>query len=274
MRRFSMVGLIAMLALLVGCEYWVEVPAGYIGKIITPKGWADEVHESGSEDIGEPVGNEPASRMVLLEVTSNTVKESFSAGVVGKSGQKSEDHRIMIGNAPIAVDVRIRVMVPEKQAVRDDIYTQVTPRNTRTKRVQIITAQMIYDKFAKQDVRSGTRAILCGDYHKFEDINKDMKKANAKLYVMVQDLFKRNSVPLILQNVSISNVKPDETVWKAENQNKAAMAQVKVIREIGKELRKNPDYLTFMKWEKLSEMNAKGVSITIIDGKPGGIVVR
>lgn len=52
------------------------------------------------------------------------------------------------------------------------------------------------------------------------------------------------------------------------------MAQVNVIREIGKELRKNPDYLTFMKWEKLSEMNAKGVAITIIDGQPGGVVVR
>lgn len=264
MRRFATLAIILVAATLVGCEYWVEIPAGHIGKVLTPKGWDKRIYEAGSFDIKEPVGNEPASRMVLLEVTSATVKEAFAAG--------KEDHRIIIGKVPIAVDVYIRAIVPEDEQIRNDIYVQVTPAETGKKRVQTITVQKIYNQFAAMDVRSGIRAIF-NKYKSFEDINLNLEEANQKLGVMVVENFKKSGVPLVVQNVQISNVKPDQTVWEAENRNAAALAQVNVIKQIGAEIKKNPGYLQFKKWETLEKMNKDGVSITIIDGQPGGIVV-
>ena len=55
----------------------VNIPAGFVGKMLTPTGWQDKWLEAGQVDLGVKNSNGTYNTLVLLEVTSTTVKESF-----------------------------------------------------------------------------------------------------------------------------------------------------------------------------------------------------
>lgn len=255
----------------IGCSNdFREIPAGYVGKILTPTGWQKETREAGQVDIKPRNSDGSYSTLVLLEATSTVVKESF--GQVNEA--QKEDHRILINKTPVTVDVYIRLMVPAEDKYRNAVYSQITPENAGD-RVSKITVQRIYNQFAQMDVRSGTRAVL----QKYNDvywITSNLDSINMKLGAMVIETFKKNGVPLFVQNVTVSNVKVDESIWVAENQKAAALSQVEAINKIGAALRANPEYMIFKKYDTYKDLANSGKvgNFTIIEGNPGGIVVK
>ena len=268
--RFAIPMMLMMfMFLFAGCSNnWQSIPAGYVGKVLTPNGWQKDIREAGSIDLGSPSFGDPSNILVLLEATSTTAKESFMA-----AGDNGEDHRIIIGKTPITVDVYVRMMVPEDPAARNNVFAQITPAVVKgNEYVNAIDVQMIYDRFARMDVRSGIRAILSRK-KSFEEINMNIDGINKELGAMVIEQFKKSGVPLTLQNVQLSNVKPDATIWQAENANAAAIAQVEQIEKVGKALRDNPGFLAFKKYETYEKISSKIGTFTIIEGAPGGVVV-
>jgi hypothetical protein len=106
---------------------------------------------------------------------------------------------------------------------------------------------------------------------------QNMDIMNDKLTKVVITLFEKNGVPLLVQNVSISNVKPDKAIWDAENAKFAAMAQVATIDSVGAALRRNPAYAVFKRfdtYENIAKNNKGNIQFTIIDGQPAGVVVN
>jgi hypothetical protein len=263
MRAFLIV--IVVTAFFVGCTNdFREIPAGYVGKKLTPTGWDKGIIEAGQVDIGVKRSDGSYTTLVLLEATSISEKESFTTG--------TEDHRILIGKTPVSVDVYVRMVVPVDIDKRNAVFAQVTA-NAKEDRVRIITTKDIYEKFAKMDIRSGIRSVL----QKEEDINgiiKNLDKFNDKLGAMAIQMFERSGTPLIVQNVTISNVKLDESIWAAENQKAAALAQVEVINKVGAALRANPEYLSIRKYDTYEKISSKIGNFTIIEGNPNGIVIK
>lgn len=261
---------VLLLWLLCGCSTnYREIPAGYIGKVLTPTGWQEGLLEAGQVDIKEAEYSGLANRLILMEATSVSIKEGFGMA----SGNDKEDHRILISSAPVSVDIYVRMMVPTDPKKRDGIFSMITPDAVRgTDRTYAITCVMIYGKLAQMDVRSQIRAIL-QNAASVQDINRNLDKYNDLLGAALAKTFEKNGVPLLLQNATISNVKVDESVWQAENQKQAALSQVEAINKIGAAIRDNPGYLAFKKYETYEKISGKIGTFTIIEGAPGGVVV-
>lgn len=270
MNKAKAIVLVVAAFLMIGCSNEIrEIPAGFVGKKLTPSGWDKGILPAGQVDIGIRNGDGTYTTLVLLEATSISIKESF-----GQSGgdNGAEDHRILIGKTPVTVDVYVRMMVPEELEKRNAIFAQTTPTKAGD-RVSTITVSRIYAQFAQMDIRSGIREVL----QKETDVNNvttRLDKFNDQLGNMAIKMFERSGVPLIVQNVTLSNVKMDQTVWDAENQKAAALAQVEAINKIGAALRANPEYGLFKKYDTYEKIKDKIGNFTIIDGAPNGIVIK
>ena len=259
----------ALLFFIAGCSaQYVEIPAGYIGKVLTPTGWEGRIIEAGQVDIRDKDMEGRYAVLVLLEATTTTVKEQFLAS---DAAQDKTDHRILTkGGTPVACDVYIRAMVPADEVVRNAIFAQITPKATDNERIRVITVEMIYEHFARMDVRGGIRSIF-SHFEGWEDINASYDKINSDISAMALSTFRANGVPLKLQNSQISNLKPDEHIWAAQNELASAEAKVNSINKIGKAIRDNPGYQDYLKWESLKEIAKNGsqsgtTTIIITDG--------
>ena len=265
--KFFLLFSVAFAMILIGCSPAIrDIPAGFCAKKLTPSGWDKTILGAGQVDIGQQ-DNGSYTSLVLLEVTSVAVKESFGQSVNG-----GEDHRILVGKTPVSVDVYVRMMAPQDPERRNALFAQITPIKTGVDRVSMITVEQIYKQFAQMDVRSGIREILQKETV-VDSVTRNLGKLNDELGAMVIKMFKRSGVPLDVQNVTLSNVKMDQTVWDAENQKAAALAQVEAINKIGAALRANPEYGLFKKYDTYEKIKDKIGSFTIIDGSPSGIVI-
>lgn len=252
--------------MLIGCsmDHIENIPAGYVGKKLTPTGWETGILEAGQVNLGNVNTDNTYTSLVTLEASSISVKESFAVN-------GNDDHRILIGKSPVTVDVYVRIMIPREPAKRNAIFAMITPEH-KTERVSNINVEAIYNKLAKMDIRSGIRSVM----QKYTDVSyiaTHMDTINNELGAMAIKMFERSGVPLEIQNVTLSNVKMDQTVNDAENQKNAALAQVEAINAIGNAIKSNPGYLQFKKYETLERLNGKNANITFIDGNPTGMVL-
>jgi hypothetical protein len=267
--KTKIVLIISVMMMFIGCSNAIrEIPAGFVGKKLTPSGWDKSILEAGQVDIGMVNGDGTYTTLVLLEATSISIKESFGQS----SANDQEDHRILIGKTPVTVDVYVRMMVPREPEKRNAVFAQITPQNVGD-RISKITVENIYNQFAKMDVRSGIRAVL-QKQDSVTYIIKNLDKFSEDLGAMTIKMFERSGVPLLVQNVTLSNIKMDQSVWEAENQKAAALAQVDAIKQIGAALRANPEYGLFKKYDTYEKIKDKIGSFTIIDGNPNGIVIK
>lgn len=251
--------------MLIGCTDHIEnIPAGYVGKKLNPTGWDNGILEAGQVNLGQVNSDNSFTSLVLLEASSISVKESFGM-------QGNEDHRILIGKSPVTVDVYVRIMIPKDAAKRNAIFSVITPKS-KSDRVSEINVTDIYSKLAQMDIRSGIRSVM-QKYTDVSFITTHMDTINNELGAMAIKMFERSGVPLEIQNVTLSNVKMDQTVNDAENQKNAALAQVEAINAIGNAIKSNPGYLQFKKYETLEKLNGRNANITFIDGNPTGMVL-
>lgn len=261
---------IALLSFSIGCDAKVKnIPAGYVGKLLTPTGWDKKILEAGQVDIGATDSDNRGNQLVLLEATSSTMKECFSAS--GSEADK-QDHRVMLkGGTPVAVDIYVQVSVPSDPELRNAIFAMVTPDKMTGEnndgRVSAIYLGNVYTRFAQMSIRGKVREIF-SQYEDYNDIMKHYPEVNAKVAVMVAEVFKTNKVPLELVSGQISNVKPDETVWAANNKMASADAEVSAITKVGDALKRNPGYIEAKKWDTIRELGEKGnpnLHITMIE---------
>lgn len=251
--------------LMVSCEDVKNIPPGYVGKLLTPTGWDDKVLEAGQVDIGELDSNKRGNTLVLLEATSVTVKETFGSA---DSNKDQQDHRVMLKKGtPVATDIYVQVMVPTDPKLRNAVFAMITPDDKEGEpRIKAIYLGNVYARFAQMSVRGKVREIFAR-YDDYSDIMRNYAKVNAEVATMVAEVFKQNKVPLELVSAQISNVKPDETVWAANNKMASADAEVAAIEKVGKAMRENPGYLQFKKWETIEKVAGRNNLTIIIGGK-------
>lgn len=270
-RNFFSALVIGIMLATAGCTDYRGVPPGYIGKILTPTGWQEGIHEAGMVDIGERDRYDRYNTLVLLEATSVQVKEMFADSATSSDGQ---DHRIVTKNGtPFAVDIYTRLIAPDSMHLRDAIFAQITPKGSGDERMLIISLQDVYDAFAQMEVRGKTRAIFLR-YENEQEVMAKYDTINAEIGHMISETLKQNGVPLRLISSQISNVKVDATVWRAQNALLAAAKDAERIEKIGTALRNNPEYKEFMKWETMRDMALHGNgnnTFVVSDGATGNL---
>lgn len=74
--------IIATALMFASCENVVRtIPSGFVGKELTPTGFADEILESGQVDLGATNNNGTSTSLVLLEVTTTTYGRGYTLGL-------------------------------------------------------------------------------------------------------------------------------------------------------------------------------------------------
>ena len=252
-----------------------SVPAGYIARVLTPTGWEQSTRSAGQVDLRGIDRNGSYSVLVLLEGTSTTVKEQFLEANADAGKHDNTDHRVTTKDGvPLSVDVYIRAMLPDDESVRDRVFTLVTPAaDSQDERVRRITIQNIYERFAQMKIRNNIRLIFAG-YPSYKEVAANYGAINDQIARMVVRTFEQDHVPLKLQDVQLSNVKQDASVFKAQNDLAAAEAQANAIAKIGDAIRRNLEYRDYMKWQSLKEIAATGTqkgtnTLIVVDGSPG-----
>ena len=269
---------LAPMILLAGCTGPAvrSIPAGYMGKVLTPTGWEQATHTAGQVDLRSADRNGNFNVLIMLEATSTTVKEQFLEANADSAKQDNTDHRVTTKDgAPLSVDVYIRAMLPDDESTRDRIFTLVTPvPDPQDDRIRRISIQNIYERFAQMKVRNNIRMIFA-EYPSYKEAAANYGRINDQIASMVIRTFEEDRVPLKLQDVQLSNVKQDPAVFKAQNDLAAAEAQADAIAKIGDAIRRNPEYRDYMKWQSLKEIAATGTqkgtnTLIVVDGASGG----
>ncbi len=273
--RFSLAMLIAAFAVMAftGCTEIKNIPPGYVGKILTPTGWQAGYLEPGQVDIGDLSAQGQGNTLVLCEAANITLKEQF-LGKDSKENTDGEDHRLLTKDlVPVATDIYVQLGLKLAddgsgrfdEKYLDMIFSTVTPATTDDGRVRLITLQMVYDQWAKLNVRSRARSIF-SKYADDRDVMSHYQQVSDEVSNMVIEVFRESKVPMYLAQASLGNVKIDEKVWAARSGQAAANAVVQQIDEIGAAMRRNPEYGIYMKWKAVEEAGKNPASTIVITG--------
>lgn len=196
--------------------------------------------------------------MLHREPTSVLVKEAFGQNDPNDPG----DHRVTTKKIPLSADVRIQVMVPDQQKMRDSIFAQITPRGTDVNRTLTISLEDVYRQFAQGPVRNRIRVIFT-KYEDYNDVILHYQEINNQIGLTVAQAFKDSLVPLRLVSAELSNVTPDNVVREASNRQMAADAQAAEIRTVGQAMKDNPQFLEKHKWDVIKEQGGKGMTVIV-----------
>ncbi len=276
-RSFIAAALLASVALS-GCgmqaSSYYDIPAGHVGKVLTPKGWQKGVIEAGQVNLGGQDTDNRRNTLVFLEATAVQVKEQF--GLYNDNKGKEVDNRIITsgregaGQIPLVVDIYLRLRVPADEALRNRVFAEITPIGIKDSdgRVSEILVSAVYNRYAMQEARSLIRQII-GSYADDLDINAKRSEIEKKLTTALLERLQQLKVPLELQSVSLSNVAADGQIQLGRNQSSSATAQVDAIGRVGQALASNPGYLKFRE----IEMVEKAASEAAKAGKPATFII-
>lgn len=242
------------------------IPSGHVGKELTPTGFSDAILESGQVDLGVESNDGTSTALVLLEVSTTTIKESFDAEGTDKAG----DHRVRTRDgAPVAVDIYTQVAVPQDKKLRDGIYAMISPQPTTDPRVSIITIEAVYSQFAKMTIRGNVRAIFA-KYQNVDSVYAHYGEINAEISLMIINVIKQSKAPFEILNAQLSNVKEDPIILASKNKLVAAKNEVEAANMLGKAIKENPQYLETRRLDVLEKVgSASKNTMIIMDTKSG-----
>ena len=265
--------LLSAIFLLASCQNVVRnIPSGYVGKSLTPTGYSEEILEAGQVDLGEVRNDGTSTSLVLLEVTTTTIKESFDAA--GTDPNEAGDHRVRTKDgAPVAVDIYVQVAVPQDKNLRDGIFSMISPQPTGDARVSAITIGAVYSQFAKMTIRGNLRSIFA-KYQNVDSVYANYAKINAEISLMIIDVIKQSKAPFEILNAQLSNVKEDPTILDSKNKLVAARNEVEAAKMLGEAINKNANYLEMRRLQVLEKIGGLSkATVIVMDTKNSSVTI-
>ena len=265
--------LLSAIFLLASCQNVVRnIPSGYVGKSLTPTGYSEEILEAGQVDLGEVRNDGTSTSLVLLEVTTTTIKESFDAA--GTDPNEAGDHRVRTKDgAPVAVDIYVQVAVPQDKNLRDGIFSMISPQPTGDARVSAITIGAVYSQFAKMTIRGNVRSIFA-KYQNVDSVYANYAKINAEISLMIIDVIKQSKAPFEILNAQLSNVKEDPTILDSKNKLVAARNEVEAAEMLGEAINKNANYLEMRRLQVLEKIGGLSkATVIVMDTKNSSVTI-
>ncbi len=262
MKMYKMTGLVLICSMffISGCTDTVkDVPPNYLGMKLTPTGYEGKIYTTGQVDIGTKDFDGRWTKLVLIQRSAVTIKEAFAK-------KKDEDHRCTTADQkPVSIDVRFLLALPDRTTPEGEkavkrILTLGNPIEEKGEaRVLKMSSRLIYKEQAMMVVRGKIRSI-CAGYSDYDTLFKAFadESLNTKINAKIISVFSKQRIPFVVADTQVSNIKPDEAVWKAKVQVSTVDDQIKAIKKMGEFLDKNPKYWPIFKFVALKDIAKTG----------------
>lgn len=251
----SLALLVVVVITATSCRDIRNVPPQYVGRILSPTGWEDKLYFPGQVDIGQLDSYGGGNSLVLIQTSAFAVKESFLGA---QAMQDKEDHRVFTADrTPVSLDIRLMFTSPDVQRDPESVKRFFTLGNPalsgKDERVMSISLESIYNEQAQLQVRGKIRDAT-SKFKSFNDAFERISELNKEIWTIVTGVLQERSVPLVLVDCQISNMKPDPLVWENQVKVQAADAEIETMKKLQGYLDQNPTARLIFVLSKLKEI--------------------
>lgn len=238
-KALAVVGFAALVA--TGCTE--QVPAGYLGKIVSPSGVTPEVYSTGRPTVMF------RDELVLVETASQLQPAKISVimndRVVDSKGVVTERIGLVMD---FILNIRYRIN-PSKTTI-NTMLSDMTLDGVKT-----IGAKQVYHKYGNMVVGRVSREVL-GSYTPEEVLN-NLKSINAKLSKGVAEGLEGS--PLIISEVSLGPITLPQVISQRINKNKEV--------ELSEAEKRADQKINLLEKKNLKALATQQASIDLIDAQ-------
>lgn len=185
----------AMAVLMSGCGEKVEVPPGYVGKIMTKDGYQEGIIPSSKMRL--PFCNAYCDRMVVLDTTDKSYVEAMEIFIPGDKLIVNVDLR-----ATLSVD-------PTKAEAMFNKLPQIAENDQFSK----ISAESIYNTYGKQVLQAEVRSYLTR--YTISEIASNGEKINSDIQVILAKVMSERT-PFVVRYAGLTNIKYPLIITQAQ----------------------------------------------------------
>lgn len=225
MKLIRLIAITAIAVLLTGCNWplgsKVEVPPAHVGKVLTQAGFSDDLKHPSKFRL--PACVAWCDKLVLLEVSDNSIKESF---------------KIFMPNDEMYLEIEVRgtFSIPAIPQYIDPLFARMTAADTNDGDVMMISARRVYETYGAQAVRGIVRSGIAG--YDIAQILQSREEVGANIHSLISAKLKATSTPIQLTRFELADIKPPKVITDAQEaakkreieiQQAEADAQVKMV---------------------------------------------
>ncbi|WCO82089.1 band 7 protein [Pseudomonas phage vB_PpS_SYP] len=199
MRKFGMVVKAAALAmaatLMVGCGEKVEVPPGFVGKIMTKDGYQEGMIPTSKLRL--PICMNYCDRMVVLDATDKSFIEPM---------------KIFIPSDKLEVTLDVRATLSVDPMKAESLFNKL-PQQAISDQYSVINADSIYKTYGQQVLQAEVRAYLT--QYTISEIASNNEKINADIQVLLQKVMGERT-PFQVRYAGLTNIQFPPTIVNAQ----------------------------------------------------------
>lgn len=181
--------------LMVGCGERVEVPPGFVGKIMTKDGYQEGMIPTSKLRL--PFCNAYCDRLVVLDTTDKSYVEPM---------------KIFIPGDKLIVEVDLRATLSVDPTKAEAMFNKL-PQIPETDQFSKISAESIYNTYGKQVLQAEVRSYLTR--YTISEIASNGEKINADIQVLLSKVMSERT-PFTVRYAGLTNIKYPEIITQAQ----------------------------------------------------------
>lgn len=185
----------SMALLMVGCGERVEVPPGFVGKIMTKDGYQEGLISTSKLRLSPCLNY--CDRMVLMDNTDKSYVEPM---------------QIFIPGDKLNIQVELRATLAINPQKADPLYNKL-PQITQGDQLSLISGESIYNTYAKQILQAEVRAYLTK--YTISEIASNNEKINSDIQVLLQKVMGERT-PFIVRYAGLTNIQYPKIITDAQ----------------------------------------------------------
>jgi hypothetical protein len=187
--------LVLAATLMVGCGERVEVPPGFVGKIMTKDGYQEGMIPTSKLRL--PFCNAYCDRLVVLDTTDKSYTEPME---------------IFIPSDKLIVKVDLRATLSVDPTKAEAMFNKL-PQVAETDQFSKIAAESIYNTYGKQVLQAEVRSYLTR--YTISEIASNGEKINADIQVLLSKVMGERT-PFTVRYAGLTNIKYPPIITEAQ----------------------------------------------------------
>lgn len=212
MRKPSLfiVPLLFLVFMLTGCYGdRVEVPTGYVGKILSPDGLEKGLKTPSTFRLPYVGPTSSNYRLVIAEASDQPKEEEIKVFMP-------------LDNLNLEFDCRMTVSIPADEERVDPVFARLTPDSTEDANVMRIDLDKVYETYARPIIREKAREVITKYTIMHVMTNRDA--VSTEIENAVTDELK--SSPMVILNFGLADLQPPAIIVTAQEQAKEREIQI------------------------------------------------
>jgi hypothetical protein len=181
--------------LMVGCGERVEVPPGFVGKIMTKDGYQEGMIPTSKLRL--PACLNYCDRLVVLDTTDKSYVEPM---------------KIFIPSDKLVVDVDLRATLSVDPQKAEALFNKL-PQAPVNDYYSVINGQAVFSTYGQQVLQAEVRAYLT--QYTISEISSSGEKINADIQVLLSKVMNERT-PFTVRYAGLTNIKYPEIITQAQ----------------------------------------------------------